>query len=351
MQKIQVYLVPNRIKVTTDLVGYNTEFRKVYTRSIKLYKGIDNKIELDVRGSDQRRENVVGKTVSLQFFDSDHALILQASGTPIAGKVGLFEVTIDKEDLDSLSPQLLVMTSKLVSGLNENILYAGDQFDLFASAEILDGYNAKLAEGSVLDELTIFNYEYDRNEFVSEIGRFGTELNNDQEIQIRITRNVLDPFEGNLKIEATKTLSTGFGNVWQQLDPLVIPGDHDDTTLYSLTGPYRFIRFLYPRSPEGLGASFDIRKENEVYQVELVAPGSSYTIGDKIRIKGSQLGGVDDINDLLITVTGVNQFPSNSKWGILTFSWSGVASAGIDNFSRIIPKSTFGKIDKIEIIS
>lgn len=350
MQKIQVYLVPNRILVANDLVGFTTEFRQVYARTLKIYKGIDNKIEIDVRNSDQRKQNVVGKTATLSFYDSDRALVFSATATPITAKPGLLEATIDKDDIAGIDPQFLQMSAKLITGLNESILYIDGQFDLLGQVELLDGYNAKLGAGSVYDELTVFNYEYDRNEFVSEVGRFGKTLNDDNSISIRITRNSLSPFEGNLKIEATKTLSTAFGNTWEQLDPLVIEDDHTDSTTFPLNGAYRFVRFSYPRSPEGAGAAFNIKRENGSYFVTLAAPGSSYTIGDKIRIKGSSLGGVDNTNDLLITVTGINQFPSNSKWGILTFSWSGVAAVGLDNYFNVTPKTTFGKIDKIEIL-
>ena len=94
MQKISFYLLPNRIKVTTDVAGFNTELRQVYQRKIKLYKGIDNTIEFEVRNSDNRKDNVVGYDVVAKFFDNDRKNVFTITGTALAGKPGLMAITV-----------------------------------------------------------------------------------------------------------------------------------------------------------------------------------------------------------------------------------------------------------------
>jgi hypothetical protein len=62
-------------------------------------------------------------------------------------------------------------------------------------------------------------------------------------------------------------------------------------------------------SGTGTGAKFDITKTDGVYTVALdslaASAGSGYAAGDTITIQGSQLGGVNTTNDLIITVATV----------------------------------------------
>lgn len=62
-------------------------------------------------------------------------------------------------------------------------------------------------------------------------------------------------------------------------------------------------------SGTGTGAKFDITKENGVYTVSLdsavASAGSGYAAGDTITILGSQLGGVDGANNVIVTVATV----------------------------------------------
>lgn len=62
-------------------------------------------------------------------------------------------------------------------------------------------------------------------------------------------------------------------------------------------------------SGSGTGAKFDITKTDGVYTVELdsalASAGSGYAAGDTITILGSQLGGVNTTNDLILTVATV----------------------------------------------
>lgn len=62
-------------------------------------------------------------------------------------------------------------------------------------------------------------------------------------------------------------------------------------------------------SGAGTGAKFDITKENGVYTVSLdsatASAGTGYAAGDTITILGSQLGGVNVTNNVIITVATV----------------------------------------------
>ncbi len=58
----------------------------------------------------------------------------------------------------------------------------------------------------------------------------------------------------------------------------------------------------------GSNATFNVTQllATSMYTAAINNPGSGYQIGDKIRVRGKKLGGVNVTNDCVITVTGVN---------------------------------------------
>ncbi len=55
MQKISSYLYSNRVVLLANLAGFTVEYTNVYQRTIKIYNGIDNTIEFDIKNADQKR--------------------------------------------------------------------------------------------------------------------------------------------------------------------------------------------------------------------------------------------------------------------------------------------------------
>ena len=255
MQKVQFYLVPNRITVTTDLVGFNTEYRQVYQRKIKLHKGIDNTLEFEVKNSDQRRETVIGWQVVVKFFDSERKELLQITGDAIEAKPGLMSVVVTAEDIANIEPQMLTAAAYLTNGVDaDRILYSDSQFDVLATVEILDGYNAAPRWS---EQLNVFNYEHDANSYFSEIGNFGPTTNQDIGLTRTITVEVYPNigFNGDVIVYATNDKSTSFGTNWKRLGTMSINAlIHSPTSdTYSFSGEYKFIRFAFnkhnPPSP------------------------------------------------------------------------------------------------------
>ena len=325
MQKIQFYLVPNRVTVTTDMAGFNTEYRQVYQRTIKLHKGIDNTIELEVKNSDQRRQDVVGWNVVIKFFDAERSNLFSAVGTSITSKPGLMSATISRATLEKIDAQQLTAAAFLVKDGEEKILYSDSQFDVLARVEILDAYND--AE-DLADEVTVFNWEYDRKQFISEIANFGNRHNEDYSTAPgrSMTVEMIGTYEGIIEVEATKDKSTAFGTTWTKIDNW----DTRIETIKVITEPepWRFVRFVHGGGRPGAGATFNVTIEDSKYTVvAVIHRGQDYNVSDILTIKGSYLGGDDDINDLSITVGAVNEYPPGSINSVTGISWTGQAPA------------------------
>lgn len=147
MQKIQVYLYPNRITVLTNLDENltNTEWRIVYQRQVKIYKGIDNIIEIEVKNNDQKRVEIGISQLKLVLMDQsrNHIGTYTAQSLEDSTQVGLARLTIPASDLQNLDPQFLKFAVYQVNDIFENILtYTDSQFGALGSIQLLDGINS-----------------------------------------------------------------------------------------------------------------------------------------------------------------------------------------------------------------
>lgn len=249
MQKLSFYLVPNRISVTTDMVnsGYTTEKRQVYQRKLKLYKGINNTIELEVRQSDERRLSVAGYTAVVKFYDENRKNLFTVNGTPILSKTGLISVTIPKEVIEDIDPQQLTLAAYLVdANNNETILYADAQFGVSVFVELDNGYNEAPLE---VDNLKNWIYDMGTEDLVSEIVDFGTRFNDNSaaypivSAYVVVKPNLTNPYAGVITVEATDDKSLAIGNRWTVIGTI-------DASEYSgkrFSGEWRFVRFRYPK--------------------------------------------------------------------------------------------------------
>jgi hypothetical protein len=326
MQKISFYLLPNRIKVTTDVAGFVTENRQVYQRKIKLYKGIDNTLEFEVRNSEQRKDNVAGYDVVVKFFDHIRKNVFTVVGNAVTGKPGIMSVTVTQDLIANLDPQLLTIAASLRSDTEERILYSDADFGLLATVELMNGYNAV---DIVTEELTVFNYEYDKKAYISEMGNFGAIINDDYSTAPMRAMEVelVGTYDGVVRVEVTKDKSTASSNTWTRLEDWDVVA----TPIKMYEGDYRYVRFgIYQNrsTSVGSGARFTVTKDNNAYtDVIVTLRGQGYLIGDTLTVKGSLLGGEDGVNDLIVVVSDIIN-GNTSAGNIADFTWSGLASNG-----------------------
>lgn len=365
MQKIQFYLVPNKITVTTDRVGFNTEYRQVYQRQLKLYKGIDNALQIDVRNSEQRKQDVVGNDIIIKFFDAEQKNLFTVSGSAISAQPGQMSATISKETIADIDPQMLRMAAYLTDGNEQRIIYIDGQFELFGNVQLLDGYNDKLGFGEIIDVAKVFNFEWDRQQFLSEIVKFGNYLNDDYSttldssvigsVEIEVVPNADDPYEGFVNVYATNDKSTSFGTQWTLIDSVEIPaGGASVTKVIENTG-YRYMRFGYEKSSTAANnATFDIEKLGSTYTIVGIPDGGrQFDIGDKIKVLGTSLGGTSPANDAIITVTAIQgpiygSLPSYTR-SILSATIAGEASlmTADRTYTSVAGIGFTGKVDKV----
>jgi len=156
MQKISSYLYPNRIEVIANVAldpdTCPVEWKIVYQKPIKIYKGVDNVIELEVKNSDQKRIDLFGKNVKFVLMDQTSREIetydatVVDDGSTLCVK-GVARITIPETDLTNLDPQHLKFTSYILNGDNtKTLLYGDTKYGAQSFVDLLDGVIPKTRE-------------------------------------------------------------------------------------------------------------------------------------------------------------------------------------------------------------
>ena len=144
MQVFTQYLLNNRVALVADLADFTTEYRQVYKRNIKIYKGIDNTVEFQVKNADQKPVSINGQTVRFDIVDTSQRSLLTKNATVLddgssRNKRGLITVKLTAGELLNIDDQLAKYTLYLIDDAGERtLLYADTQFGASGTIEIID---------------------------------------------------------------------------------------------------------------------------------------------------------------------------------------------------------------------
>ena len=128
MQLIPRYLVNNIVTIVANDKGFTTELRQVYSRQIKIYKGIDNVLQFRLLNADQKPINVATYTPKFVAFDESGQQIIAHDGTvnqldDSSASRGLFTVTVTENDLLNVKQQYLRYNIYLVDSSNLSLIH------------------------------------------------------------------------------------------------------------------------------------------------------------------------------------------------------------------------------------
>jgi hypothetical protein len=143
MQKISTYLYPNRIELLADLAGFTVEYTNVYQRNVKIYNGIDNTIEFDIKNADQKRIDLTTLlNIKLNVMDANGTALPNSPYiiTPMSPQTtykGLAKVIIPQDDLADLNSQFLKYSVTAMQAGAEVILYGDTRFGAVGKMELV----------------------------------------------------------------------------------------------------------------------------------------------------------------------------------------------------------------------
>jgi hypothetical protein len=362
MQKISSYLYPNRIQTIVDLALTPLEWRIVYQRKFKIYQGLDNVLEIDVKNSEQKRQDITGLNMQFVLMDELNEGIYQTEIDVATGITGIGRVLIPATAVADLAPQFLKYTIYIQNDDDTlTPVYGDTQYGVTGTIDLLGGAMPSTLPPIFIKKFLLLTDDTNPSNLVATYISELAEIHRPNFITSTPTFSVdFYPvgLSANVTVQVTDNTSIGLSDKWRDIDTFsVTPSTNLITKTYVQDTDYKqrdvWFRVKYI-PPQGLGATFDVTKVDGNYDLILNRPGYSYHVGNQIKILGSQVGGDDGANDIIITVTAVNTMPVG---GIQTigFTWTGSAfiNPQTDNIAwRNVPGTTLnstGTFDKIVV--
>lgn len=164
MQLISVYLYPNKVDAYTNyLASWKTErYRRVYNRNLKLYRGADNRVDVQIRNSDEKIYDISGYDdfVFNIVNRETKELILSKACTTQSSASGKIYVILTESELTDIEPGFYQysVVGQLRSDSDNNIiinktpLYIDSQYGVFSNLEIFGDVFGEPVDSIKIDE-------------------------------------------------------------------------------------------------------------------------------------------------------------------------------------------------------
>ena len=247
MHKQSAYLYNNVQEVYADLDPKWMGYRKVYARSMKLYKGIDNSFMMKLMNGDQKLLNAVGKTLWWQLLDRDTAELKFKTSVEVEGSDNA-HVTISLSEGD-LEPLLSghYMYSAYLEDTNgaRTILYADSQYGASVPVEVVEN-----AFPNALPSQEILNSEFITAEqvdyVVSDDSLYTSALDGHPDLNSNTALHsaafYCDGYQGTIEIQAT--LDNAHTGIIQFSVVETVTVTTDKTIIYkNFNGIFTLVRF------------------------------------------------------------------------------------------------------------
>jgi hypothetical protein len=156
MQKIQSYLYTNRIQLLADVAGFTTEYTNVYQKTVKIYNGVDNVLEFDIKNADQKRIDLSAlSNIELNVMDTTGNALPNSpyTVTPTAIK-GIATATIPDMDLLDFPTQFFRYSVTAVKDGNTVPLYADSRFGVAGTMELISNAMPTFRDDRIYDTFT-----------------------------------------------------------------------------------------------------------------------------------------------------------------------------------------------------
>ena len=261
MQLIPRYLYKNKVDIVTNDAGFVTEYRPVYSRQVKVYKGVDNKIQFRMLNADQKPIDISGHKIEFHAFDDEKNLVLeydatiQDDGSTVNTK-GMFYVNITENDMLNLPSQYLSYTIFDMEACDQKVVtYSNGHFGACGTIHIDDCTSPTILpsmtvnnwlevnEGSTVwvagnDELTkiIAQPKINKNEALHTV-QFYTDAYNDK------------GFVGNVKVQGTLDNQIDEFTNWFEVQSVSFDGTEVRPVMTSFKGVYSYLRFEADADP------------------------------------------------------------------------------------------------------
>jgi len=260
MQLISCYLYQNKIDVYTNAsAAWKTErYRRVYNRNIKIYRGVDNRIDIQVRNSDEKAADTTGSTLVFNLVEREgQQLVAKKDCTTVAASTGKYYVTLTESEMINIERGFYqysiyneIRTSNgdgthLVS--SRTPLYIDAQYDTLATVEVGTIGDGDISESTKVTAFTLhksFGEPFD-DYYISSIIDARPEVSTPQSLH---TFQVFTTgYTGELIIQGSIS-EGGNPHVWTNISTLSLTSQ--TAVNHNITGKYNWFRVKHTPDPD-----------------------------------------------------------------------------------------------------
>lgn len=252
MQLTPRYLVNERIFLISNDAGFTVEYRPVYTRTIKVFRGIDNTLQFRLLNADQKPVTITGIPVFVAFDDDKNQVLNKFCTVTDDGSTkesrGMFQVSITENELLNVEQQYLSYNVYIEDdNMQRSLTYANRNFE-GAGIIYVDGNAFPGPKQSI--EINTFNYIGDKwyagSTDTTKISAYPG-LNGNEALHTVVFYS--NGYQGTINIQATLENQITDLNNWATLATLEFTGLETDPVPINLNGVFSFLRFEFDQDP------------------------------------------------------------------------------------------------------
>lgn len=353
MQLISVYLYPNKLDVFThiDSTWVTERYRKVYQRNLKIYRGIDNKVDIHVKSGDQKSINVTGYDFVFNLISPETQELLFSKTCEARGSTqGKIQAILTQDDLIDIEPgnyyySVIKETRSNIDSTEYAVIekipmYVDSQYGVIGNIEI---YGDVYGEPRPSREIKEFHEDIPSDytqPYIYYSGLIDARPENKNNSSTHSFQFYLTDYNGEIVIQGS--LSDG-GNPHQWVDLKTFEVVGSNLKFTNIVGKWHWFRIKHIPTKYSQIAEFTVAQNiNLEYTVSIRNDGRGYSVGDSITISGARLGGETPTNNLVINVDAVDD-----SGAITSISWQGTSYNGVRTFVLSADNTPVGTVDKI----
>ena len=138
--KAYLYSIIAEVQVYDPRI-FTTRNRVVYSRPIKVYKGIDKTVQVIVKNQDQKAVDLTGYTVQADIQDPTNQTTINSYPITWANiMLGQGNFTVDRATIDTLENRFYKLTFSANTAGNVTPVYIDDNYGVPLDLEVLPAY-------------------------------------------------------------------------------------------------------------------------------------------------------------------------------------------------------------------
>lgn len=251
MQLVPRYLVNDRIIVVSNDAGFVTEFRPVYSRTIKVYKGIDNTIQFRLLNADQKPVTIEDSPMFVAFDENQSKIIERActvTDDSTTETRGMFEVEITENDLLNIQQQYISFNIYLeATDGQRQVTYSNRNFDsmgiIYIDSRSYPGPKSAQELASFVEEDDYWVAgSTDATKITASPGLNGNEA-------LHTVAVYTNEFVGTVEVQATLDNQISGLNNWTTVSTLTFDGTESEPVPANFNGVFTYLRFKASADP------------------------------------------------------------------------------------------------------